>query len=141
MKILVVDDSSTMRKIVIKAARAAAAADGKPEPEFLEAGDGQEALEQVAKHKDIGLVLCDVNMPTMDGITFVRNLRATSRQSRNVGDMVVVEDVASNVPVVMVTTEGGLDRVREALAAGANDYVKKPFTPEQLAEKIRAFPI
>jgi two-component system chemotaxis response regulator CheY len=139
MKVLVIDDSATMRKIVIKAVKGAVEAKGKSEPQFVEAGDGHEALEQIAKNEDVTLVLCDVNMPNMDGIQFVRSLRAKTTQSRNVGDKCVIGAVANQIPVLMVTTEGGLDKVQEALSAGANDYVKKPFTPEQLGEKIAAF--
>jgi CheY-like chemotaxis protein len=139
MKILVVDDSSTMRKILMKGVRGAAQAHGKPEPQFVEAGDGQEAIEQLSKNDDVALVLCDVNMPKMDGIEFVRLLRAKTRQSLTVGDKAVIKSGVNSLPVLMITTEGGLDKAQEALQAGASDYLKKPFTSEQLAEKIARF--
>ena len=136
-KILVIDDSATMRKIVMKGVKSAAAAVGKAEPEFVEAGDGVEALEQLAKNEGVALILCDVNMPNMDGLQFVRCVRdQKALEETNVGDKSLLKRVSNSTPIVMVTTEGGLDKVQEALAAGANDYLKKPFTPEQLAEKI-----
>jgi len=139
-KILVVDDSATMRKIVMKGAKGAASTIGKPEPEFIEAGDGLEGLEQLSKHDGINLILCDVNMPNMDGIQFVRCIRdQKALEETNVGSKSLLKRVGNMIPIVMVTTEGGLEKVQEALAAGANDYLKKPFTPEQLAEKIGGF--
>jgi two-component system chemotaxis response regulator CheY len=136
MKILVIDDSSTMRKIVMTAVKGAAQTHGKPLPQFVEAGDGREGLEQLSKNEDVALVLCDVNMPNMDGIEFVRSLRAKTTQARTVGDKCVIGAVANQVPVLMVTTESGLDKVQAALSAGANDYLKKPFTPEQMGQKL-----
>ncbi len=139
-KILVVDDSGTMRKIVMKGVKGAAAAIGKPEPEFVEAGDGVEGLEQLGKSDGIGLILCDVNMPNMDGIQFVRCVRdQKALEETSIGDKSLLKRVGNSIPIVMVTTEGGLEKVQEALAAGANDYLKKPFTPDQLGEKIGRF--
>jgi len=139
-KILVVDDSGTMRKIVMKGVKAAMAAMGKPDPEFVEAGDGVEGLEQLAKTPDVKLILCDVNMPNMDGIQFVRCVRdQKALEETNIGDKSLLKRVGNSIPIVMVTTEGGLEKVQEALAAGANDYLKKPFTPDQLSEKIGKF--
>ena len=139
-KVLVVDDSATMRKIVIKGAKGAAATAGKAEPEFVEAGDGSEAIETLAKVEGIDLVLCDINMPNMDGIEFVACVRDQKKlEERNVGDKSLLKRVGNTVPIIMITTEGGLEKVQEALTAGANDYLKKPFTPEQLAEKIGSY--
>lgn len=139
-KILVVDDSATMRKIVMKGAKGVVATIGKSNPEFFEACDGIEALEQLTKHEGISLILCDVNMPNMDGIQFVRCIRdQKALEETNVGSKSLLKRVSNMIPIVMVTTEGGLEKVQEALAAGANDYLKKPFTPEQLAEKIGQF--
>ena len=139
-KILIVDDSTTMRKIVMKGVKAAAEAAGKKEPTFVEAGDGFEALEQLTKNLDVNAILCDVNMPNMDGIQFVRTLRDSSAIEKiNVGDKSLLKRVSNKVPILMITTEGGLDKVQEALTAGANDYLKKPFTTEQLAEKCGSY--
>lgn len=136
-KILVVDDSGTMRKIVMKGVKAAAASLGKSEPEFVEAGDGLEALEQLSKSEGIELILCDINMPNMDGIEFVGCVRDEKKlEETKIGAKAILKRVSNSIPILMVTTEGGLEKVQEALAAGANDYLKKPFTPEQLAEKI-----
>ena len=134
-KVLVVDDSGTMRKIVMKGVKLAGF-----DVEFIEAGDGVEALEALGKHPDIELVLSDVNMPNMDGIELVRCIRdQTAMESSKVGDKELIKKVSNTIPIIMVTTEGGLDKVNEALAAGANEYLKKPFTPDQLAEKIGGF--
>jgi len=137
MKVLVVDDSSTMRKIVMKNVRIAANRARASEPQFVEAGDGNEALEQLGKLEDIELILCDVNMPNMDGLTFVRTLRkATRHQERNFGVWSLLQRVSNRIPIIMITTEGGLGKAQEALEAGANDFLTKPFTPDQLVEKI-----
>jgi two-component system chemotaxis response regulator CheY len=133
--VLVVDDSTTMRKIVIKGVSDA----GYGEIEFLEAGDGIQGLELLAKH-DVDLILTDVNMPNMDGLQFVRCVRERKEfRSSTIGNKSVVKRVGSSIPIIMVTTEGGLDRVQAALTAGANDYLKKPFNPAQLQEKIAPF--
>jgi len=137
MKVLVVDDSSTMRKIVMKNVRMAANRARVSEPQFVEAGDGNEALEALGKLEDIELILCDVNMPNMDGLTFVRTLRkATRHQERNFGAWSLLQRVSNRIPIIMITTEGGLGKAQEALEAGANDFLTKPFTPDQLVEKI-----
>jgi two-component system chemotaxis response regulator CheY len=123
-----------MRKIIIRALREGGFEDG----ECLEASDGVAALECLSK-EGVDLVLSDINMPNMDGIEFVRAVRGmTTAENRAFGDKVVLRKVANSVPIVMITTEGALQKAQEALAAGANDYLKKPFTSEQLAEKIRA---
>jgi two-component system chemotaxis response regulator CheY len=114
MRILVVDDSTTMRRIVSNSLRAAGFAD------IVEAGDGRQALETLA---DVGMVLTDWNMPVMDGLSLVRSLRANPATAR--------------LPVIMVTSEGAREEVMEALSAGVNDYIVKPFTKEILAEKVR----
>jgi two-component system chemotaxis response regulator CheY len=70
----------------------------------------------------VDLILCDINMPTMDGLEFLQALK-TAEQARG-------------IPVVMITTEGSEDRVYEALSSGARGYIRKPFTPEQLKEQV-----
>ena len=134
-KILVVDDSGTMRKIVIKSVKQA----GFEGCEFLEAADGVAALEVLSK-ETADLILMDINMPRMDGIQLVREVRdMLHSETASVDEMSLAKMVRNTVPIVMVTTEGSLEKAQEAIAAGANDYLKKPFTPEQLAEKIRPF--
>jgi len=134
-KVLVVDDSATMRKIVMKGVSDA----GFGSIDFVEAVDGAEGLEQLGK-QEIDLILTDVNMPNMDGLEFVRCVRnQKALETSAVGDKELIKKVGNSIPIVMVTTEGGLEKVQEALAAGANDYLKKPFTPTQLQEKIAPF--
>ena len=131
MKILVVDDSATMRKIIMKAVR-----DVGFGVEFAEAGDGIEGLEQLAKD-EFALVLSDVNMPRMDGIQFARCVRDRKALAATaVGDKDLIKRIGNSVPIVMVTTEGGLEKVQQAMAAGASDWLKKPFTSRELREKI-----
>jgi two-component system chemotaxis response regulator CheY len=104
LKVLVVDDSSVMRKIIQRAL-----------------GNGAEGLAE-AKKGGLDLILSDINMPVMDGLEFLKNLAG-------------VEE-AKNVPVVMITTEGSEARVVEALSAGAKGYLRKPFTPEQVKDRL-----
>ena len=119
-RVLVVDDSATMRKIIVKGLRDA----GFGACEVTEAADGASALGAL-RGAEYDLVLCDINMPGMDGLSLVRSAR---------------EDVTiwPELPIVMITTEGGLEKVEEALASGATDYLRKPFSTEQLQEKITA---
>jgi two-component system, chemotaxis family, chemotaxis protein CheY len=117
LRVLIVDDSSVMRKIVERSLRQA----GLELGEVLEASNGVEALAQAQKGK-LDLILSDINMPSMDGIEFVRNLAGV--------------DSAKGVPVIMITTEGSEARVVEALTAGAKGYIRKPFTPEQVKERV-----
>jgi two-component system chemotaxis response regulator CheY len=114
LNILLVDDSGVMRKLVSKALRQG----GLDIASTKEAGNGQEGLDSLGEG-DVDFVLCDWNMPVMDGLTFVQEARKSS-----------------SVPIVMLTTESGDDKVSAALEAGANDFITKPFTPEKLKEKV-----
>jgi two-component system, chemotaxis family, chemotaxis protein CheY len=117
MKILLVDDSRTMRNIQKKVL-----GQMLPGSEFGEAGDGCEALDVISKTPGgFDLALVDWNMPNMDGLTLVHKIRATDRKTL----------------LVMVTTESEKTRVLDAIKAGVNNYVIKPFTPETLTEKVR----
>lgn len=116
-RILVVDDSSTMRKIVSRSLRQA----GLDFDEILEASDGQEALNLLENEK-VDLILSDINMPNMDGIEFLR-------QKKEV-------DAIKDIPVVMITTEGGADILGEAKSLGAVGSVKKPFKPDTINEVL-----
>jgi two-component system chemotaxis response regulator CheY len=113
--VLIVDDSSTMRKIISRSLRQA----GLAVDEIYEAGDGIEGLS-VLKSNAVSLILSDINMPNMDGMEFIKQVRGSG----------------SNIPIVMITTEGGEDVIKEAISNGAKDSIKKPFTPEQLKEKL-----
>jgi two-component system chemotaxis response regulator CheY len=117
LRVLIIDDSSVMRKIVERSLRQA----GLELAEVLEAGNGAEALAEVAKGP-LDLILSDINMPAMDGLEFLKNLA-------NV-------ESAKGVPVVMITTEGSEARVVEAISMGARGYIRKPFTPEQVKERV-----
>jgi two-component system chemotaxis response regulator CheY len=116
--VLIVDDSNTMRKIITRSLRQA----GLTFDAILEAGDGQEALNILNKDQ-VALVLCDVNMPTMDGLEFLKNK----------GSDAAIKDI----PVVMITTEGGTeDIVQQVRQLGASATIKKPFTADQINEVI-----
>ncbi len=117
LRVLIVDDSSVMRKIVERSLRQAGIEIG----EVAEASNGAEALVEVQK-APFDLILSDINMPAMDGLEFLRNLA-------NI-------ESAKSIPVVMITTEGSEARVVEALSVGAKGYIRKPFTPEQVKERI-----
>jgi two-component system chemotaxis response regulator CheY len=115
--VLVVDDSAAIRKILTRVLRQT----GMAIQTIYEAGDGQDAMDQMALHR-IDLVLSDINMPKMDGLQLLASLKA-SPQWRN-------------IPVVMITTEGGETKVAEAVRLGAAGYVRKPFTADQIKEKL-----
>jgi two-component system chemotaxis response regulator CheY len=117
LRVLIVDDSSVMRKIVERSLRQA----GLDLAEVLEANNGAEALAEVQKGS-LDLVLSDINMPVMDGLEFLRSLAGV--------------ESAKGLPVVMITTEGSEARVVEALSVGAKGYIRKPFTPEQVKERV-----
>jgi two-component system, chemotaxis family, chemotaxis protein CheY len=115
MRALVVDDSRVMRSIVARILKQLGW-------DVIEAGHGQEALAALDRAPDTTLAMVDWNMPVMNGYEFVTALRADARYGA--------------VTVVMVTTESELGNVEKALAAGANEYVMKPFTPEILLDKL-----
>lgn len=117
MRVLVVDDSSTMRRIIANALKKIGCDD------IREAGNGAEALQEV-KAGGIGLIVTDWNMPVMNGLEFVRELRTM--------------ETCGAVPVLMVTTNTEAADLAGAREAGVNDYVVKPFTPDKLQEKINA---
>jgi two-component system chemotaxis response regulator CheY len=115
--VLVVDDSAAIRKILNRVLRQT----GMSIRTIYEAGDGQEALQILGSQK-IALVLSDINMPKMDGLQLLAALKAGAH--------------SRHIPVVMITTEGGETRVAEAVRLGASGYVRKPFTADQIKEKL-----
>jgi two-component system chemotaxis response regulator CheY len=117
MDVLIVDDSAAIRKILQRVLRQTE----MPIGNIHEAGDGIEALDMLSKNK-IGLVLSDINMPNMDGLEFLSKLKA--------------EGANKDLPVIMITTEGNQNKVMEAVNLGASGYVRKPFTTEQIKEKL-----
>ena len=119
-KVLIIDDSAVMRKIIQRNIQQS----GLLVDEFVEAGDGKEGIEKVTSY-NIDLILCDCNMPNMTGIDFVKALRSSGQKN--------------DVPIVMVTTEGGAAKIEEAKNSGANGYLTKPFTLDQLKSKLGNF--
>jgi two-component system chemotaxis response regulator CheY len=117
LDVLIVDDSAAIRKILQRVLRQT----DLPLGEIQEAGDGAEAVEML-KGRSYGLILSDINMPNMDGLQLLARIKEM--------------DHLRNVPVIMVTTEGGQGRVMEAVQLGAKGYVRKPFTAEQIKEKL-----
>jgi len=87
----------------------------------FEAGSGVEGLA-VLSGQPVHLILSDINMPSMDGLEFLRQIRA--------------RNLAEGVPVVMITTESSEEHVRQAILAGAQGYIRKPFTAEQVKERV-----
>lgn len=117
VRALIVDDSSVMRKIVERSLRQA----GIDLEKVFEASNGAEALGALRDNK-VDLVLCDINMPVMDGLEFVRQAASVEN--------------AKGVPIVMITTEGSESHVVQALSSGARGYIRKPFTPDQVKEHV-----
>jgi two-component system, chemotaxis family, chemotaxis protein CheY len=117
MRFLIVDDSSTMRRIIINTLNKLGHQDVE------EAGNGKEGLERLTMTA-VDVIITDWNMPEMSGIEFIRAVRASAS--------------VRDVPVLMVTTNAAKNDIVEALKAGVNSYVVKPFTPETMREKIES---
>ena len=117
MRFLVVDDSPTMRRIVINALKTFGFTD------VIEAEDGQEALTKLGSN-EVDFVITDWNMPNMTGLELTKAIRAS--------------DKLKHLPILMVTTRGLKQDIIEALKAKVNNYIVKPFTPPVLKEKLNA---
>jgi two-component system chemotaxis response regulator CheY len=117
VRTLIVDDSSVMRKIVERALRQA----GLDPLVVFEAGSGTEGLEQL-RARQVDLIVSDINMPLMDGLEFLRQIQA--------------QGLAPGVPVVMITTESSEEQVKQAIQSGARGYIRKPFTAEQVKQRV-----
>ena len=115
--VLIVDDSAAIRKILQRVLMQAEV----PLGQVFEAGDGLQALEML-KTQSINLILSDINMPNMDGIQLLGQIKANAAWR--------------NMPVIMITTEGSQAKVMEAVQLGAAGYVRKPFTADQIKEKL-----
>jgi len=113
--ILIVDDSSSLRTVVQMALTRAGY-------DVLQAGDGKEGLAVLEKAGKVSLIVSDVNMPNMDGITFVTHLKQHARHKF--------------VPVIMLTTESQDDKKQAGKAAGAKAWIVKPFNPPQLLDAV-----
>jgi two-component system chemotaxis response regulator CheY len=117
LDVLIVDDSAAIRKILQRVLTQTNLPLGK----VIEAGDGQEALAIVRQDK-VDLILSDINMPNMDGLQLLGELKSN--------------DQWKNVPVLVISTEGSQAKVMEAVQLGARGFVRKPFTAEQIKEKL-----
>jgi two-component system, chemotaxis family, chemotaxis protein CheY len=118
LKLLVVDDSSTMRRIIKNTLSRLGYED------VLEGEDGVQGWSVLNENPDMGMLITDWNMPEMNGLELVKKVRADAR--------------FADLPIIMVTTEGGKAEVITALKAGVNNYIVKPFTPQVLKEKLSA---
>ncbi len=117
MKILIVDDSITIRRIISTALKTVGYS------ETVEAANGKEALAKL-ENGNVDFIITDWNMPEMTGIEFIRSVRSDGKNAK--------------LPVLMVTTNAAKDDIVEALRAGVTNYVVKPFTPDTMKEKIEA---
>ena len=115
MKILLVDDSQTMRNIIKTSLK-----DFSYGIEFIEAEDGVKGLAAFNQHDDIQLAIVDWNMPNMDGLEMIRKVRSSNKQT----------------VIIMCTTEAEQSAVIDAMQAGVNNYMIKPFTPASLLDKV-----
>jgi two-component system chemotaxis response regulator CheY len=119
LNVLIVDDSAAIRKILVRVLSQT----DLPIKQVLEASDGAEAMK-IVEANDISLILSDINMPNVDGLELLTQLRASPKWN--------------DLSVVMITTEGSQAKVMEAVQLGAKGYVRKPFTAEQIKEKVLA---
>jgi two-component system chemotaxis response regulator CheY len=115
--ILVSDDSAMMRKLILRLIAQA----GVPVESALEAADGAEALALLGQSAP-SLILCDINMPNMNGLQLLACIRE--------------QKLAPGVPIVMITTENGEAQVRQAVALGARGYIRKPFTVDDIRSTV-----
>ncbi len=115
--LMIVDDSATMRKIIMRTVRMSGIQFDRTE----EAGNGLEALKVLEK-SPVDVILCDVNMPEMNGNELVQKVRENSS--------------FNNIKIVMVSTESAQDFIDGLIKNGANDYITKPFTPEKFQQKL-----
>ena len=116
MRVLIVDDSRAMRALIGRALK-------ELQMETMEAVNGREAMEKLRGGEKADVALVDWNMPEMNGLEFVRAVRACN--------------FLDEMRIIMVTTEAELERMSEALACGANEYLMKPFTKDGMAEKLK----
>lgn len=115
--ILIVDDSLPMRSVIKRTLKAA----GYGSSEFLEAANGEEALD-LMKNSWVDLVITDHNMPVMNGLEFIKNIKK--------------DPLSKDIPVVVISTEGSDSKIREFMDSGASGYITKPFTAETIRDLI-----
>ena len=116
--VLIIDDSAVMRKVILRTLKAA----NVNFESVFEAGTGAEALTVLRSHA-VRLIMCDINMPGMSGLELLKKIKE--------------EGLAKDVPIVMVTTEGSGQQVRQALQSGARGYIRKPFTAEHIESNVK----
>jgi two-component system chemotaxis response regulator CheY len=116
LKFAVIDDSSTMRRIIVNTLK------GMGHTDIIQGEDGVEGWKVIDANPDVDIILTDWNMPNMNGLELVIKIRSDSRFEKT--------------PIVMVTTEGGKKEVIIAMKAGVNNYIVKPFSAEILKEKL-----
>lgn len=116
--ILIVDDSGTMRKIISRTIMLT----GLPVNEMLNAEHGRQALE-VMKQKEVSLVITDINMPVMDGITMLEKMSE--------------DEVMKKLPVVVISTEGSETKLEKLSGKGVRAFIRKPFTPEKVRDTLQ----
>jgi len=119
LNVLIVDDSSAIRKILVRVLSQT----DLPIKQVHEANDGAEAMK-IVEANDVSLILSDINMPNVDGLELLQKLRLTPKWK--------------DLSVIMITTEGSQAKVLEAVQLGAKGYVRKPFTADQIKEKVLA---
>ena len=119
--LLIVDDSATMRKIILRTVNMS----GLKFDKTIEAGNGVEGIEKLSA-EPIDIVLCDINMPEMGGLEMVKKVRAE------------LPDCA-DTKIIMVSTESSQELIDGVMADGANGFITKPFTPEKFKEKLSPF--
>jgi two-component system chemotaxis response regulator CheY len=115
VKVLVVDDSGIMRRVIEQILESLGHS-------AVQASDGEDALARLAEHADVGLILLDWNMPRMNGLEFLRELKRDPQRR--------------DLPVIMLTTEAERRKMIQAIEAGARHYLTKPFEADTLAAKI-----
>lgn len=118
--LLIVDDSATMRKIIMRTLQSAGLDFGQTE----EAGNGNEALEKLNANV-VDIMLCDINMPEMNGPELVKKVRELP--------------TCADTKIIMVSTESSDELINDVIASGANDFITKPFTPDKFQEKLSPF--
>lgn len=116
LRFLLIDDSNTMRRIVAAQLQTLGISD------IIEAHDGEEGLAKLEESMPVDYIMLDINMPKMDGMTCLKKIRENPKYN--------------NVKIFMVTSEAEKQKVLEAVRAGANDYIVKPFTAETFKERL-----
>ena len=115
--VLIVDDSNAMRAVI----RKIISMSGFKMDKCLNAGNGKEALETLVDEW-VDVIISDINMPEMNGLELLTRLKQ--------------DDLYKEIPVIMISTEGSDERMREAFARGAQGFIKKPFLPEELRRTL-----